>query len=527
MTLDNHRLALVLAGLLATSAVTATPPDGGQVLTADEAADQVSDALDRRLVDEVSRNLASLKQRGITPAGSIQAVGSPRPPGSPQAVSGMTWPLGPVNGAGTAWHGISNFVDLNPAFPGQVTDYTCAARSYDTAAGYNHRGIDYFIWPFAWTLMDTGAVDVLAVAPGTLLAKGDGNNDRSCSFNAPDTPNYAVVLHADGSVARYLHMKNGSVTSLPIGAPIPAGTPLGKVGSSGISTGPHLHLELRASNTAGAAVIEPHTGACNVSTTMSFAQTRPYREPRINRLSTHSAAPQVPSCPSTTETPNFKNDFVPGDPIVFTAAYRDQGSGQATSYRVLRPDGSVFSNWNHAQNSGSTYNGSYWYWSNTLPANAPTGLWTFEATFEGLTSRHSFQVADGTPAAAAAFPVELSGSWYNTATSGQGFNLDMVGENRFLLYFYGYDNQGKQLWLYGDFNPGAAAFAYDVPVEIDMYVLEGGGFQVFTPPANRVWGTARLIFESCKRATIELTGESGTQILQLDKLNTTRGLSCP
>jgi hypothetical protein len=274
-------------------------------------------------------------------------------------------------------------------------------------------------------------------------------------------------------------------------------------------------------------VIEPHTGACNVSTTMTFAQTRPYREPRVNRLSTHDAAPQLASCPGTVDQPNFKNDFVPGDAIYFTAAYRDQGSGVATSYRVLRPDGSVFASWNHAQNSGNTYNAAYWYWSNTLPADAPTGLWTFEATFEGLTSRHSFQVADGTPATAAAFPVELSGSWYNTATSGQGFNLDMVGDNRFLLYFYGYDNQGDQLWLYGDFNPGEAAFAYDVPVEIDMYVLEGGGFQAFTPPASRVWGTARVIFESCRRASIELAGESGTQILQLDKLNTTLGLTCP
>ena len=129
MRQTHHRFALGLAGLLCSLCAVAAPPDGGQVLTADEAADNVSDALDRRLVDEVSRNLASLKQRGISPAGSLQSVGGPRPPGAPKAVSGMTWPLGPVNGAGTAWHGISNFVDLNPAFPGQITDYTCAARS--------------------------------------------------------------------------------------------------------------------------------------------------------------------------------------------------------------------------------------------------------------------------------------------------------------------------------------------------------------------------------------------------------------
>lgn len=513
MKTTKPRLLAGLACLLLAGTSTARPPDGGGHLTAADMADHVSPELDRRLVDEVNQNLDALQRSG-------KAV-APRT----QAVSGMLWPLGPVNGAGTQWHGISNFVDLNAAFPNQLQDYTCGTRTYDTTGGYNHRGIDYFIWPFPWTLMDAGAVDVLAAAPGTLVAKGDGNNDRSCSMNAPDTPNYVVIQHADGSVARYLHMKNGSVTSLPIGAPVPAGTPLGKVGSSGVSTGPHLHLEFRASNAVGAAVIEPHAGSCNANPTMTYAETRPYRDSRINRLSTHSAPPQMASCPNTVDTPNFKNTFVPGESFSVMAGYRDQVSGTSTQYRLLRPDGSVFSSWN--QTASTTYAGAWWYWNFSLPSNAPHGLWAFEATYQGVTTRHSFQVADGTPAAATAFPVDLSGSWYNTGTPGQGFNLDMVNENRFLLYFYGYHNDGEQLWLYGDFNPGAAAFAWDVPVTIDMYVLDGGGFQTFPAPASRVWGTAKLIFETCKRATIELSGESGTQILQLDKLNTTRGLGCP
>lgn len=506
-----RRIALATSGLLVAASAAALPPDGHGVLAPEDAADHMSAELDQRLVDEVNDNLAAL-----------QAVGH-RPPKT-QALTGLIWPLGPVNGAGTQWHGISNFVDLNQAYPNHLRDYTCGTRTYDTAAGYNHRGIDYFIWPFSWTLMDAGAVDILAVAPGTLVAKGDGNPDRSCSFNAPDTPNYVVVQHSDGTIARYLHMKTGSVTTLPIGAPIPAGTPLGKVGSSGISTGPHLHLELRANNTAGAAVIEPHNGTCN-AVASRWADQRPYYQPAINRLSTHSAPPQFATCPSTTEQPNLRNSFVPGNAITLMAAYRDQGSGQVTNYRILRPDGSVHESWNHT--SPSTYNGSYWFWNRSLPTNAPLGLWTFEATFQGEVTRHSFQVANANPPPATPFPPEVSGSWYNVQTPGQGFNLDMVNPNRFLLYFYGYHNDGEQLWLYGDYDPGVATFAWNKPLVLDMYVLDGGGFQNWTAPPSRVWGTARITFESCKRAVIELDGETGQQILQLDKLNTSLGLNCP
>jgi murein DD-endopeptidase MepM/ murein hydrolase activator NlpD len=507
-------LSSVVAGSLFAAGVAAMPPDGHGVLEPDHAADHVSDELDQRLVDEVNQNLATL-----------QATGHPRPPKT-QALTGLGWPLGPINGAGTQWHGISNFVDLNPAFPDQVRDYTCGTRSYDRPNGYNHRGVDYFIWPFPWLLMDSGAVDVLAVAPGTLVAKGDGNPDRSCSWDAPDTPNYVVVQHSDGTVARYLHMKTGSVTSLPIGAPIPAGTPLGKVGSSGISTGPHLHLELRADNSVGAAVIEPHSGTCNVGPTR-WAEQREYFQPRVNRLSTHGAPPVFPTCPNTTDQPNFKNIFAPGNALTVMAAYRDQGSGQVSNYRILRPDGSVFAAWNHSQNSGTNYSGAYWFWNLTLPGNAPLGLWTYEATFQGLVSRHSFQVVQSNPPSATPFPPEVSGSWFNVQTPGQGFNLDMVNPNRFLLYFYGYHNDGEQLWLYGDYNPEAATFAWNKPLALDMYVLDGGGFQNFTAPASRVWGTARITFENCRRAVIELNGETGQQILQLDKLNTSLGLNCP
>lgn len=50
------------------------------------------------------------------------------------------------------------------------------------------------------------------------------------------------VAHPDGSTTLYAHAQRVSVE---VGQQIQAGQPLGEVGQTGRSTGPHLHLELR------------------------------------------------------------------------------------------------------------------------------------------------------------------------------------------------------------------------------------------------------------------------------------------
>lgn len=521
MTPNLRRAACALAILLfaAVPALAAGPlePAGGRGLVGADATDVVSAELDRRLAEEAGANIARLRAEGRLPAIAPK-------------VSGLGWPLGPVDGAGMDYHGISNFVDLNAAFPNQLRDYTCATRTYDTASGYNHRGIDYFTWPFPWKLMDDGVVDVRAVAPGTLVGKGDGNNDRSCSMSAPDTPNYVTIRHADGTIARYLHLKNGSVTSLPIGSEIAAGTVIGKVGSSGVSTGPHLHLELRASEAPGAAVIEPHNGACNASPS-AWAQQRPYREPRINRLSTHSAPPLGPGCSggvaTGTDVPNFKDAFMPGESVVFMAAYRDQGKGQQTQFRVIRPDQSVHLSWTFdlASQAGAPdfYNGSYWYWTQALPANAPHGLWTFEATHEGVTERHRFRVGNTTTAINDMRG--LIGAWYEPATSGQGMELHWINDNIALLFFYGHKDSGENFFLLGQRN---GAFDYGQEVVFEMRLATGGRFTGLDPAAIQrpVWGTVAITFVNCETAVAELDGIDGQQVLTLTRLGRTTGLAC-
>lgn len=55
------------------------------------------------------------------------------------------------------------------------------------------------------------------------------------------------VEHADGLTTRYAHMSKISVS---VGDAVQRGTIVGKVGSSGRSTGPHLHYEVRREGTA-------------------------------------------------------------------------------------------------------------------------------------------------------------------------------------------------------------------------------------------------------------------------------------
>jgi murein DD-endopeptidase MepM/ murein hydrolase activator NlpD len=339
--------------------------------------DELSSAARSRIDAEIARNALAL------PIATRQAV-------PPQL---FAWPLR-ASASYTApdYHGVSNFVDLDAAFPGAVRDYECGTRTYDQASGYNHAGVDYFLWPFPWMLMDADAVEIVAAAPGVIVGKGDGQDDRSCPNHYSADWNAVYVRHADGTVALYGHMKKGSPTTKSIGASVALGEYLGRVGSSGFSTGPHLHFELHSSSQIGYTIIEGNTGTCNFAGSRYLSQ-RPYRQSRINRLATHSAPPDLDAgCPSPAqETPNFATAFDGGATLYVAAYFHDAQSGQATQYRILRPDQSVFASWSHA--SPGTNDASYWYWGYVLPAG-PAGVWTVEATFQGVTTTSVFTLAD-------------------------------------------------------------------------------------------------------------------------------------
>jgi len=147
-----------------------------------------------------------------------------------------------------------------------------------------------------------------------------------------------------------------------------------------------VELAARHSAGAGAEGVEPQCGACSAIPS-GWQEQHPYRVPQRLQVSTHGPAPQNNQC---NDVPNYRNAFMQGERVYLLIAYRDQIAGLTASMRLLRPDGSVNDEW--TQLATQTYNASWWYWYLDLPANAPSGTWTFEASYEGETLRHRFRV---------------------------------------------------------------------------------------------------------------------------------------
>jgi len=91
--------------------------------------------------------------------------------------------------------------------------------------GRLHEGVD---------ISADAGVPVIAVADGVVVAAGTkGGYGR-----------YVAVRHAESLTTFYAHL-GGIAAGVKPGMAVKAGTKLGQIGSTGTSTGPHLHFEIR------------------------------------------------------------------------------------------------------------------------------------------------------------------------------------------------------------------------------------------------------------------------------------------
>lgn len=162
----------------------------------------------------------------------------------------------------------SAYVDIEP--DSGLRDWNCGTNTYES-----HRGTDFgLVGGFA---AQARGQWVLAAARGVVIDSHDGEPDRCTSGQCGGgggLGNYLSILHADGHTSHYGHLKTYSIR-VAIGQQISCGERIAQVGSSGNSTGPHLHFELRL----GTTVTDPFAqrAACGAQSISYWTAQNSYR----------------------------------------------------------------------------------------------------------------------------------------------------------------------------------------------------------------------------------------------------------
>jgi len=325
---------------------------------------------------QLNENIALLRSQGKLPAAQ----------NTPRTHITYSLPIQLQSGINDySFYSITAYVDHDTAYPNHLQDYQCGTLTYDKPNAYNHQGTDFFLWPFPWYRMDHQQVKVVAAAAGTIIMKQDGEFDRSCTMNS-NPWNAVYLLHSDNSVSWYGHLKKGSLTSKNVGQSVAEGEMLGIVGSSGISTGPHLHFEVYDVNSQ---LIDPFSGPCNNFNTDSWWKNQlPYMESGINKTMTNFTPPVFPACPAQ-EYPNASDNFTFNDTVWVSNYFRYLNTGDLVSITIKRPDGSVWYSWDW-NSPWPFYTAAYAYWWIKIGAGEPAGLWTFQTVYNSQTYTHEF-----------------------------------------------------------------------------------------------------------------------------------------
>lgn len=101
--------------------------------------------------------------------------------------------------------------------------------------GQGHKGIDLTLWRGYSALSAIGAA-----WDGTVTDVRDGVEGFDTVRSAG---NRVTIDHGDGVVTKYYHLENGSIP-VQVGDSVAAGQVIGQMGSTGYSTGAHLHFQL-------------------------------------------------------------------------------------------------------------------------------------------------------------------------------------------------------------------------------------------------------------------------------------------
>ena len=129
------------------------------------------------------------------------------------------------------------------AIPAQRTSAAQVPRN--VATGPARAASGSFLWPLQGVLTQNywyghQALDI-ANSPGTPIRASDNGYVLTAGWSTVGYGNYVVIDHRNGFRTLYAHM---SAYYVQVGTPVSRGSVIGAVGTTGHSTGPHLHFEI-------------------------------------------------------------------------------------------------------------------------------------------------------------------------------------------------------------------------------------------------------------------------------------------
>ena len=164
-------------------------------------------------------------------------------------------------------------------------------------------------------------------------------------------------------------------------------------------------------------------------------------------------------------------------------------------------------------------------WRSTVTFNQ-AGTFGFHCEVHGSMGM-SGSITVNAPAATFAITPGITGSWYNPAQSGQGFNVEVLPNNIFVAFWYVFDKNGNNLWL-----SGTGTVSGD-SVTVNLVQTNGGFFPPNFDPTKITrpqWGTVTFKFTDCTNGTATWTPVDTVNFsagnTPLKRLTNVDGLAC-
>ncbi|MEM7707843.1 MAG: M14 family zinc carboxypeptidase [Pseudomonadota bacterium] len=131
----------------------------------------------------------------------------------------------------------------------------------------------------------------------------------------------------------------------------------------------------------------------------------------------------------------------------------------------------------------------------------------------------------GQPVAKGATAANISGSWFNAQRSGEGFVVEALSDTRALVYWFTYDQNGNQAWIFSDGVLDGSTLTVN-----EALISSGGRFGENFDPAEVVfdpWGSLTFDF-GCTSASVSYDSELegfGSGSITLERLTVLDGLA--